>query len=572
MTCDLCMSPRRWLTFEVFKTNNGSSSIRIRENRPIPFTTGIALPACQSRIHGKDERPLRTYSICANGHISPDSTPNEISAPRYKVCILGPVGAGKSQLLHAMLSLTPPSWETAPQPQMTPRTVSRRSISLPYGALRSRSPNEIRATVQSADNNLRQSLIRFIGSFGIQTMSFSYHDNIERGLLPADALERLLEHAIAATPAHRANPEQDELVAQDVADWGRWRRSPFLSEVDVYEGNADNTKPRTHCIAWIDLPGEATSQWAVPDENPYVGSQDDLDQMSASATFLGVVDPVSASWCFKRITETNNHLFELSQRATQQQDTHDLLNNTRQRVQNSNAIAKEMIASLASAAIPRTTDIAIAITKCDVIRALLESADLSRVSDRLGLRRWSALMTEREQADFIVSATTALRCLSRRTMETPHESNEQALAFLTMFSRASLDEQRMMSAQILSHMSAPEAFWAVTSTGEPFSFAVNGADFTVLSSDATWNRGLGRERLQMRDIVTTIIGSALVASVVGKNRIEGLLEVRPVSFALTSAWERIDVDGSEIIIPGDGQAGCYQVLRQILAPALGMAN
>ena len=572
MICDLCMSPRRWLTFEVFKTDTGANSIRIRENRPIPFTTGISLPTCQSRMHGKDETPYRTYSICANGHISPDSTQNEIRAPRHKVCLLGPVGAGKSQLLHAMLTLIPPSWETAPQPLMTPRTVSRRSVSLPYGALRSRTPDEIRATVQSADNNLRQALIRFISSFGVRTMSFSYHAEIENGLLPADALERLLEHAIAATPAHRANPDQDELLEQDVADWGRWRRSPFLSEVDVYEGNTDDTEPRTHCIAWIDLPGEATSQWAIPEENPYVGSQDDVDQMTASATFLGVVDPVSASWCFKRIAETDDHLFDLSQRATQQQDPREALQNAARRMQNSNATAREMIASLASAAIPRTTDIAIAITKCDVIRALLEGVDYSQEFDRLGLRRWSALMTEREQTDFIVAATTVLRCLSRRAMETPHESNEQALTFLTAFSCVSLDEQRIMTGQILGQLSEPSIFWAVVSSGEAFSFAVNGLTYPVLSSDATWNRGLGRERLQMRDIVTTIVGSGIVASVVGKSRIEGLAEIRPISFALTSAWERINADGSEVLIPPDGQAGCYQAFRQVLAPALGMAN
>ena len=93
---------------------------------------------------------------------------------------------------------------------------------------------------------------------------------------------------------------------------------------------------------------------------------------------------------------------------------------------------------------------------------------------------------------------------------------------------------------------------------------------TVPTSNATWNAGLGVYRLQMRDVLSAIMVSALLSTIVGKNAIDQLLEPSSlVHFALTSAWTRVDEDGEELIEPSDEDAGCLQLYRYILAPFLG---
>ena len=102
LECPLCASRRPFLRVERFKNSDGGIGVRAYQD-----TGGIAA----WRANGFESIPsdagaqvVEAYTVCRNGHVALDNP--EVGAA-HKVCTLGSVGSGKSQLLHRLLQLDP---------------------------------------------------------------------------------------------------------------------------------------------------------------------------------------------------------------------------------------------------------------------------------------------------------------------------------------------------------------------------------------------------------------------------------------------------------------------------------
>ena len=151
--------------------------------------------------------------------------------------------------------------------------------------------------------------------------------------------------------------------------------------------------------------------------------------------------------------------------------------------------------------------------------------------------------------------------------------------------------QDHVAASLLANLSDPWRFWNLVMTGEEFDLAVNmftlpgGAvthtvslndtgnlkphSFIVESAASSWNRGVSGERVQMQDVAACALASALLASIVSENTVAQLNANARPTYALTAARYRIAEDGGEQTSDG-AQAGCFQALRHIISPALGV--
>ena len=96
--CDLCSSPRAWLRIEE-RDDFGVSrrSIRI-------FEVCHQDNCWQTPGTDLNSVPTHSYDICANGHVRETGREGD----RIKVCLLGPVGGGKSQLRKTLMRIQAP--------------------------------------------------------------------------------------------------------------------------------------------------------------------------------------------------------------------------------------------------------------------------------------------------------------------------------------------------------------------------------------------------------------------------------------------------------------------------------
>ena len=242
------------------------------------------------------------------------------------------------------------------------------------------------------------------------------------------------------------------------------------------------------------------------------------------------------------------------------------------------------------------------LTKCDAIRVILEKTPQS--DGELG--RWTDIIPRGARRAF---EDCALAAFNRCAAWDAHNVDPSTWEFLNAVSALPHDQQMRIVRSMLAQLSDPQSFWALAHSEEetielnfdekfvipatiplttrrptaptrtatpthgftaPVPMMNYGNTLTVPTSNATWNAGLGVYRLQMRDVLSAVMVSALMSTIVGKNAIDQLLGPKLlVRFALTSAWTRVDEDGEELIEPSDEDAGCLQLYRYILAPFLG---
>ena len=483
--CDLCSSPRAWLRIEEREGfGMGQQSIRIFEvGHPENFWES---PGADSSV-----APTRSYDVCSHGHVreSMDS-PGGSGDDRIKVCLLGPVGGGKSQLRETLLRIQAPIRSDAgggddlvrnarfarPVQKYSPAGASDRES---IGATRAASGEDMRTTIETG-------LQRLPGRGGAGDVLAGF--------------EKVLRDAIRATPEGRALSAED--VDARVDDWG-WGRPPYLRPVRVEYSNDNREGERKSGfdVAFVDLPGEATDAWTSPGDEHYVGSQADVVQLRQSAHYLAVIDP---------------------------------------------------------------------------------------------LGRWAQLVPAEDHEDFRECARTALLGCERSW--TVRSSDPATWDFLSAVVRSGVARQMEAVARLLSQFSDPDRFWALAHSGAAVEVpledelatapmgstgpqdrsgtrVVPGASFagalTVPTSGDTWYSGLGAQRLQMRDVMSAVVVSAILSTMVRRNDLEQLLGQREVRFALASAWTRVDRDGRKMRDRRDDDAGCLQVFRHILAPFLG---
>ncbi|WP_273117554.1 hypothetical protein [Actinomyces dentalis] len=573
LECPLCASRRPFLRVERFKNSDGRIGVRAYQD-----TGGIAA----WRANGFESIPsdagaqvVEAYTVCRNGHVALDD-PGVGAA--HKVCTLGSVGSGKSQLLHRLLQLDPPIWDQAPQNDREPVGVFISHKPLPYGASPIDNPDEVVATAAANSEPLRTALLNLF------RMELRLREVRRRNPLTGDRETVLVGTLVDEILLRYFESEYaDDLeYAQELADdWGTNLRAPYLYPITLTTGGTSLTKH----LAIVDLPGEATREWTTPTNNPYVNSDDDLSQLEDSATILAIVDPVLADWCFNRLDD--------STRSLALRPISDETTTTRETMRaESSAITRKLLQDISHEVqdADNASLTVIAISKCDAIRYALEHASKDAPRGQYDIGRWNDLIPKEQVGPFVRSAKNALSRMSGRVEASQPMASAQVREFFDKF-RMAPGMQIHATASLLADLSDPWKFWNLVMTGEEFNLAVNmftlpgGAvthtvslndpsnlkphSFAVESAASSWNRGVSGERIQMQDVAACALASALLATIISENTVAQLNASARPTYALTAARYRIAEDGGEHTSDG-AQAGCFQALRHIISPALGV--
>ena len=573
LECPLCASRRPFLRVERFKNSDGRIGVRAYQD-----TGGIAA----WRANGFESIPsdagaqvVEAYTVCRNGHVALDD-PGVGAA--HKVCTLGSVGSGKSQLLHRLLQLDPPIWDQAPQDDREPVGVFVSHKPLPYGASPIDNPDEVVATAAATSEPLRTALLNLF------RMELRLREVRRRNPLTGDRETVLVGTLVDEILLRYFESEYaDDLeYAQELADdWGTNLRAPYLYPITLTTGGTSLTKH----LAIVDLPGEATREWTTPTNNPYVNSDDDLSQLEDSATILAIVDPVLADWCFNRLDDGTRSLAlrPISDETTTTRET--------MRAESS-AITRKLLQDISHEVqdADNASLTVIAISKCDAIRYALEHASKDAPRGQYDIGRWNDLIPKEQVGPFVRSAKNALSRMSGRVEASQPMASAQVREFFDKF-RMAPGMQIHATASLLADLSDPWKFWNLVMTGEEFNLAVNmftlpgGAvtrtvslndpsnlkphSFAVESAASSWNRGVSGERIQMQDVAACALASALLSTIISENTVAQLNANARPTYALTAARYRIAEDGGEHTSDG-AQAGCFQALRHIISPALGV--
>ena len=573
LECPLCASRRPFLRVERFKNSDGKIGVRAYQD-----TGGAAA----WRANGFESIPsdagaqvIEAYTVCRNGHIALDD-PGVGAA--HKVCTLGSVGSGKSQLLHRLLQLDPPIWDQAPQDDREPVGVFVSHKPLPYGASPIDNPDEVVATAAANSEPLRTALLNLF------RMELRLREVRRRNPLTGDRETVLVGTLVDEILLRYFESEYaDDLeYAQELADdWGTNLRAPYLYPITLTTGGTSLTKH----LAIVDLPGEATREWTTPTNNPYVNSDDDLSQLEDSATILAIVDPVLADWCFNRL--------DASTRSLALRPISDETTTTRETMRaESSAITRKLLQDISHEVqdVDNASLTVIVISKCDAIRYALEHASDDAPRGQYDIGRWNDLIPKEQMGPFVRSAKNALSRMSGRVEASQPMASAQVREFFDKF-RMAPGMQIHATASLLADLSDPWKFWNLVMTGEEFNLAVNmftlpgGAvthtvslndpsnlkphSFAVESAASSWNRGVSGERIQMQDVAACALASALLATIISENTVAQLNASARPTYALTAARYRIAEDGGEHTSDG-AQAGCFQALRHIISPALGV--
>lgn len=573
LECPLCASRRPFLRVERFKNSDGRIGVRAYQD-----TGGIAA----WRANGFESIPsdagaqvVEAYTVCRNGHVALDD-PGVGAA--HKVCTLGSVGSGKSQLLHRLLQLDPPIWDQAPQDDREPVGVFISHKPLPYGASPIDNPDEVVATAAANSEPLRTALLNLF------RMELRLREVRRRNPLTGDRETVLVGTLVDEILLRYFESEYaDDLeYAQELADdWGTNLRAPYLYPITLTTSGTSLTKH----LAIVDLPGEATREWTTPTNNPYVNSDDDLSQLEDSATILAIVDPVLADWCFNRLDDSTR---SLALRPISDEKT-----TTRETMRaESSAITRKLLQDISHEVqdADNASLTVIAISKCDAIRYALEHASKDAPRGQYDIGRWNDLIPKEQVGPFVRSAKNALSRMSGRVEASQPMASAQVREFFDKF-RMAPGMQIHATASLLADLSDPWKFWNLVMTGEEFNLAVNmftlpgGAvthtvslndpsnlkphSFAVESAASSWNRGVSGERIQMQDVAACALASALLATIISENTVAQLNASARPTYALTAARYRIAEDGGEHTSDG-AQAGCFQALRHIISPALGV--
>ena len=573
LECPLCASRRPFLRVERFKNSDGRIGVRAYQD-----TGGIAA----WRANGFESIPsdagaqvVEAYTVCRNGHVALDD-PGVGAA--HKVCTLGSVGSGKSQLLHRLLQLDPPIWDQAPQNDREPVGVFVSHKPLPYGASPIDNPDEVVATAAANSEPLRTALLNLF------RMELRLREVRRRNPLTGDRETVLVGTLVDEILLRYFESEYaDDLeYAQELADdWGTNLRAPYLYPITLTTGGTSLTKH----LAIVDLPGEATREWTTPTNNPYVNSDDDLSQLEDSATILAIVDPVLADWCFNRL--------DGGTRSLALRPISDETTTTRETMRaESSAITRKLLQDISHEVqdADNASLTVIAISKCDAIRYALEHASKDAPRGQYDIGRWNGLIPKEQVGPFVRSAKNALSRMSGRVEASQPMASAQVREFFDKF-RMAPGMQIHATASLLADLSDPWKFWNLVMTGEEFNLAVNmftlpgGAvthtvslndpsnlkphSFAVESAASSWNRGVSGERIQMQDVAACALASALLATIISENTVAQLNASARPTYALTAARYRIAEDGGEHTSDG-AQAGCFQALRHVISPALGV--
>ena len=572
--CDLCSSPRAWLRVEErdgFGVNR--QSIRILE-------VNHEENCWQSPGTDLSVAPSHSYDVCAHGHVRETGRTGD----RIKVCLLGPVDGGKSQLRETLMEIQTPRLTGSGGQAVPFANVRLGPIGRRFSPLPAESRESIGATQATTGDDLRDTIERNLQNI------LGTSDDVIAGF------EAVLHNALRAT--NEGQVYTDDQLYTWLEEWGRGR-PPYLRSVhvDYRRGNRAGKDFDAFEVAFVDLPGEATDAWTNPNAKNYVGSSADVKQLYRSAHFVAVVDPLTAGWCLKNLKDSLT--LRLSMRPTGTA-TQDKLFARGRRARNA---TKAMIAVMTETlSTDPSVNATLVLTKCDAIRVILEKTPQS--DGELG--RWTDIIPRGARRAF---EDCALAAFNRCAAWDAHNVDPSTWEFLNTVSALPRDRRMNVVRSMLARLSDPQAFWALAHSEEetielnfdeefvipatvplttrrptaptrtatpthgftvPTPTRTYGNTLTVPTSNATWNAGLGVYRLQMRDVLSAVMVSALLSTIVGKNAIDQLLGPKLlVRFALTSAWTRVNEDGEELIEPSDEDAGCLQLYRYILAPFLG---
>jgi len=251
--CDLCSSPRAWLRIEE-RDGFGVSrqSIRILE-------VDHEENCWQSPGTDLSVAPSHSYDVCAHGHVRETGRTGD----RIKVCLLGPVGGGKSQLRETLMRI-----QVSPLAgsggQATPfANVRLMSTGNPFSPLPAKSRKTIIATQATSGYGLRETIERRLQNIFETSSVFGTSDDVIAGF------EAVLHNALRATnegqvytdeqltPTNKWNFD-NSTVTEDITLYAKWTEDSYTVTFDAKGGSPTPPSQSKHYGDRVEEPSGVT--------------------------------------------------------------------------------------------------------------------------------------------------------------------------------------------------------------------------------------------------------------------------------------------------------------------------
>lgn len=467
-----------------------------------------------------------TWFVCENGHLKNSNDihrDEDISIVR----LLGSSGGGKSQIVRALKTeVRAPTWDRREENNCnTTRHVdSIRDVEEPPPF----KPGAIQATQLYKDTAMDRFIaflhwidpdfdIGFVSSFLTNAFQF------EEGLSSTD-------------------PEQPERLSNRVANWGKVSAAYYIRSRTTYK---ESTPPKLHelFVPIIDLPGEmvlSTADRDIGDRHITAA----IEQMKNTHHFLAIVDSISFTHLFEALTDPQRRacLRDRNMHGATgiqehiRREAEQLLSTVLQMTRQNRALT--------------AASIAVVITKADAIRRTLA---VCQPDSNDPIAQWGSFWGDDQsmREDFITGASTSLLQLSHNwssALNHMHISqNVMDLIQTIANTHHGKNTLAMEIAQsILRKFGDPREFWTFVTGSAPQSFTVNGKTYAVEGSRDYWFNSLYGEELQMRDVVSMVLATAILSAEFGQDVITSLTKRSNLRYVLTCTREFIQVDGNTL--------------------------
>ncbi len=521
--CLLCSADQGdWLILEVSSRPDGGS-YRLRHG---DISRGTLLPrepvtdTWEICRYGHMRRVTRTAAPAPNivvriiraivGATSPDEPEASADDDPTVVQLLGSTGGGKSQIVRGLWQeVLPPSHLGAPEVTPGHERQVRRLLTPEMGQRFTSGSIEPTADYRQT---ARQRLTAYLGAVSDDPGA-------------ADTLEHLLRQALLLENPDSATIEYRTRI------WGN-TRAPYLFR------SAQGGRQVT--TALVDLPGEIIDRLTDLGDGGRKLGRTEKAQLNYSHHFLGVLDSLSLSSVYHQLTDPER----LACSRVSGSGPGQVFAATHQ--QANELLRSVLLMSDGDLTSMGHAKLSIAVSKGDTIhRALTRN---SATADGQGpLARWAWAFRRPESArDFQGAATdavlAALNHYDPQYMSAPARQLMGGLLTETdRFERSRLADE--VATAVLEHFGEPSNFWGLVATDSFAPLHVGGREVQVETSERYWFTGADGSVLQARDLVSSILASALLGADFGRNLVSTLNATAAIRFVLTCTREFVAPDG-----------------------------
>lgn len=521
--CLLCSADQGdWLILDVSRRPDGNS-YRLRHS---DIAMGTLLPR---------ETVTETWEICRYGHMrrvarAPRPTPNvvmriiralvgatgrdqpaaEADDDPTVVQLLGSTGGGKSQIVRGLWQeVLPPSRLGAPDIAPGQERQVRRVLTAEMG--QRFTTGHIEPTADYRET-ARQRLTSYLGA-------------VSDDVAAADKLEHLLHQALLLE-----NPDPSTIEYR-TRIWGN-ARAPYQFR---------STQAGRHVTtALVDLPGEIIDRLTGLGGGGAQLGRTEKAQLNYSHHFLGVIDALSLSSVYHQLTDPER----LACSRVRGGGPGQVFAETHQ--QAGELLRSVLLMSDGDLTTMGHAKLSIALSKSDAIhRALARNPVAAGEPGELGRWAWAFRRPEAARDFRGAAADAVLAALDHYDPRYMSASARDLLGGLLTdpdpFERARRADEVALA--ILDHFGDPSNFWGLGATDSFAPLTVGGREVAVETSERYWFTGADGSALQARDVVSSVLCSALLGADFGRNLVSTLNQTAAIRFVLTCTREFVSPDG-----------------------------